>query len=42
LLYTETYDTFSEAGKRESQVKRWVRAKKEALATGNIEVLRKS
>ena len=36
LLYTEEYVTFSDARKREAQVKKWTRAKKEALIGGNI------
>jgi putative endonuclease len=40
LVYTEEFDTFSEARKRESQIKHWSRAKKEALIVGNIEKLK--
>jgi len=40
LVYSEEYDTFSEARKREAQVKRWTRAKKEALAYGELTKLR--
>ena len=40
LVYSETYDSFSEARKREAQLKRWTRAKKEALIAGNTEKLR--
>ncbi|MBP9912288.1 MAG: GIY-YIG nuclease family protein [Opitutaceae bacterium] len=32
LLGIETFDTFSEARHREAQLKRWSRAKKEALS----------
>jgi putative endonuclease len=35
LAYSETFEFFSEARKREAQVKRWSRAKKEALISGN-------
>jgi putative endonuclease len=35
LLYTEEFDSFPEARKRENQVKRWSRAKKEMLAKGD-------
>jgi putative endonuclease len=42
LLNSETYNTFSEARKREAQVKRWTRVKKEALVKGDIETLRNS
>jgi putative endonuclease len=41
LIYSEEYETFSEARKREAQVKRWSRAKKEALASGDLTALRK-
>jgi len=40
LVYSEEYDTFSEARKREAQVKRWTRAKKEALASGKLTKLK--
>jgi putative endonuclease len=40
LLYTEEFDSFSDARKREAQVKRWTRAKKEALIAGDFEKLR--
>ena len=39
LVYTEKFDTFSEARKRESQIKHWSRAKKEALIVGDMEKL---
>ncbi|MBW2039884.1 MAG: GIY-YIG nuclease family protein [Deltaproteobacteria bacterium] len=39
LVYTEKIDTFSEARKRESQIKHWSRAKKEALIVGDKEKL---
>jgi putative endonuclease len=35
LLYTEEFKTITEAQKRENQVKRWSRAKKEVLAQGD-------
>jgi putative endonuclease len=38
-VYTEKFDIFSEACKRESQIKHWSRAKKEALIVGDIEKL---
>jgi len=41
LIYSEELPTFSEARKREAQVKRWSRAKKEALIAGNKEELKK-
>ncbi len=37
LIYTEEYDTYQEAFKRERQIKGWSRAKKEALIAGDIE-----
>ena len=40
LVYSEEYETFSEARRRESQVKRWSRAKKEALVAGDLDTLR--
>jgi putative endonuclease len=40
LVYSETYEFFSEARRREAQLKRWTRAKKEALITGDAEKLR--
>jgi predicted GIY-YIG superfamily endonuclease len=40
LVYSEEYETFSEARLRESQVKRWSRSKKEALVAGDLATLR--
>ena len=40
LIYTEEYDTYQEAFKRERQIKGWSRAKKEALIAGDIEKLK--
>jgi predicted GIY-YIG superfamily endonuclease len=40
LIYSEEYETFSEARQREAQVKRWSRAKKEALVSGDLSSLR--
>jgi putative endonuclease len=40
LAYSEPRPTFSSARRREAQVKRWTRAKKEALAAGNPAALR--
>ena len=40
LLYSEEYASFPEARHREAQVKRWSRAKKEALISRDIEKLR--
>jgi predicted GIY-YIG superfamily endonuclease len=39
LLYSEELETFSDARKREAQVKRWSRGKREALASGDFETL---
>jgi putative endonuclease len=40
LLYTEVLNSFSEARRREAQVKRWTRAKKKALVSGNMDLLK--
>ncbi|NIM96896.1 MAG: GIY-YIG nuclease family protein [candidate division Zixibacteria bacterium] len=40
LVYSEPFPTFSEARKRETQLKRWSRAKKEALVSGDVAKLR--
>lgn len=40
LVFSEPHPTFSEARKREAQIKRWTRAKKEALAAGDMNKLR--
>ncbi len=41
LIYSESYDNKSSAVRRERQVKRWSRAKKEALISGNVEDLKR-
>ena len=41
LVFTEEFGTFSEARRREAQVKKWSRAKKEALISGNLTKLKK-
>lgn len=41
LVYQEQFDTFSEARRREAQIKRWSAAKKEALVSGSYHLLRK-
>jgi putative endonuclease len=41
LVYSEEFQTFSEARKREAQIKRWTRAKKEALVAGDITKLKR-
>jgi putative endonuclease len=40
LAFVEPHPTFSSARHRESQLKRWCRAKKEALIHGDLELLR--
>jgi putative endonuclease len=40
LLYSEKLENFSDARKREAQVKRWSRAKKEAIVAGDLSRLR--
>lgn len=40
LLYTEPHPDFTTARRRETQLKHWTRAKKEALAQGNLEKLK--
>jgi len=41
LAYSETFNTRSEAMKREWQLKQWSRFKKEALISGNKNLLKK-
>lgn len=41
LVYSETYPTRIEAMRREWQLKKWTKAKKEALIRGNLELLKK-
>jgi predicted GIY-YIG superfamily endonuclease len=41
LAYSEEKATFPEARRREAQVKKWTRAKKEALARGDAVALRR-
>jgi putative endonuclease len=41
VMYSEKYDNKYEALHRESQLKRWSRAKKEALIAGNIRELKR-
>jgi putative endonuclease len=40
LIYTEQHKSRTEAEKRERQIKGWSLAKKQALATGDIEKLK--
>jgi putative endonuclease len=41
LVYHEQFKSFDDAVKRERQVKKWSRAKKEALIRGEMETLQK-
>jgi predicted GIY-YIG superfamily endonuclease len=40
VLRVEVFATFAQARTREAQIKRWSRAKKEALLCGNLHMLR--
>jgi len=40
LVLSEEFQTFSEARKREAQIKRWTHAKREALVVGDIAKLK--
>jgi len=39
LVHSEEFATLGEARKRENQIKRWSRAKKEALISGDLALL---
>jgi putative endonuclease len=41
LIYHERFNSYDDAKKRERQVKKWSRAKKEALIRGEMDKLRK-
>jgi len=41
LVYNESFNSFDDAVKRERQVKKWTRSKKEALINGEHENLKK-
>jgi predicted GIY-YIG superfamily endonuclease len=41
LVHSERFYTYTEAHRREAQVKRWSRAKKEALVSGDLTTLQK-
>lgn len=41
LVYREKYNSRLKAMKREKQLKGWTRAKKEALISGNLKLLKK-
>ena len=40
LVYSEAFDPFSGARRREAQIKKWSRSKKEALVAGDMAKLR--
>ena len=40
ILYSEEFDSFSDARRREAQIKRWSKAKKEALVSDNLAKLK--
>ena len=41
LVYSEKYQTRKEAMQREIQLKKWPKAKKEAIIAGSLELLKK-
>ena len=41
VVYTEEHPTFADARRRETQTKRWSRAKGEALVVGDTDALRR-
>lgn len=41
LVYKEIFNSRLEAMRREKQIKKWTRAKKEALIVGDVELLKK-
>ena len=42
LVYSESFDSKSAALKREFQLKRWARTKKDALIAGNLALLKRA
>ena len=40
LVYSEPFDTMDESRRREMQIKKWSRAKKEALIAGDLAALK--
>ena len=40
VLFIEVHDDFAKARRREAQIKKWSRAKKEALITGDVDQLK--
>ncbi len=41
IVHSEQHPTFADARRREAQVKRWSRAKREALVAGDADALRR-
>ena len=41
LVYQEPFENMDDAVKRERQIKKWTRVKKEALIKGELEALKK-
>ena len=41
IVHTEEHPTFADARRREAQVKRWCRAKREALVAGDADTLQR-
>ena len=41
IVYSEEHPTFADARRREAQIKRWSRAKREALVAGDTDTLRR-
>lgn len=41
LVYSERYETLQEVMKREIQIKKWTKVKKEALISGDTKLLKK-
>ena len=41
LIYSESFDSVGDALRRERQLKRWSRARKEALAAGDVAKLKR-
>ena len=40
LIYSEEFENFADARRREAQIKRWFRSKKEALISGDLAKLK--
>jgi putative endonuclease len=41
IVYSEEHSTFADARRREAQIKRWSRAKREALVAGDTDALKR-